>query len=391
MHNGCILCGRVGSGKSLTALAYYYKVNGGDADDILKHPMNDPPQDLYVITTAKKRDEKEWEIDMAKLLIGDEGIYQHKVIVDSWNKVGQYTDVKDSFFIFDEQRVVGSGAWTKAFLKIARGNNWILLSATPGDNWADYVPVFIANGYVRTRSQFNHDHVIFSPFTRFPKVDRYINTGTLMKWRDEILVPMGFGLDVEQSVDIHAPVSNIIDVHVSYDRDKYKRVSRRWNIYEDKPVENVSEFCYCLRRVLNSDVSRAQKCWEICHEKDRVIIFYNFNYELEALKKTFPGCNVAEWNGHKHEPVPDSDKWVYLVQYTAGAEGWNCIKTDTMIFYSLNYSYKIMEQARGRIDRLNTPYKELFYYRLWSQAPMDLAIMKCIKKKKSFNESSFKF
>lgn len=382
MHNGCILCGGVGSGKSLTALAYYYQVNGGDADDILDHPMSDPPQDLYVITTAKKRDEKDWEIEMAKLLMGDEGIYQHKVTVDSWNKIGQYVDVKDAFFIFDEQRVVGAGAWVKAFLKIARGNNWILLSATPGDNWADYAPVFLANGYVKTRSQFNRDHVIFSPFTRFPKVDRYINTGTLMKWRDEILVPMDF----ERST-----VSNIIDIHVSYDRDKYKRVSRRWNIFENKPIENVSEFCYCLRRVLNSDVSRAQKCWEICHEKDRAIIFYNFNYELDILKETFVGCNVAEWNGHKHEPVPDSDKWIYLVQYTAGAEGWNCIKTDTMIFYSLNYSYKIMEQARGRIDRLNTPYKELFYYRLWSQAPMDLAIMKCIKKKKSFNESSFKF
>jgi superfamily II DNA or RNA helicase len=203
-----------------------------------------------------------------------------------------------------------------------------------------------------------------------------------MKWRDEILVPMDF----ERST-----VSNIIDVHVPYNRDAYKRVSRRWNIYEGKPVENVSEFCYCLRRVLNSDVSRAHKCWEIWNEKSRVIIFYNFNYELDVLKGTFVGCDVAEWNGHKHEPIPDSDKWVYLVQYTAGAEGWNCIKTDTMIFYSLNYSYKIMEQARGRIDRLNTPYKELFYYRLWSQAPMDLAIMKCIKKKKNFNESSFKF
>ena len=60
LNNGSILCGDTGSGKSLTALAYYFsKENGGSFEDEYI-PMKDPPQDLYIITTARKRDTLEW-------------------------------------------------------------------------------------------------------------------------------------------------------------------------------------------------------------------------------------------------------------------------------------------------------------------------------------------
>jgi hypothetical protein len=114
IKNGSILCGGVGSGKSRTALAYYYIQQGGGIDGENHLPMNDPPKDLYIITTARKRDQMEWEGDMGPFLLTTNpkvAYYRHKVVVDSWNNIKKYSDVKDAFFIFDEQRVVGSGTW----------------------------------------------------------------------------------------------------------------------------------------------------------------------------------------------------------------------------------------------------------------------------------------
>lgn len=389
MHNGCILCGGVGSGKSRTALAYYYIQNGGKVNTEPSEyiPMDDPPQDLYIITTAHKRDTLEWEGEMVPFLLSSKkevNLYGNKVVVDSWNNIGKYSEVKDAFFIFDEQRLVGNGAWVKSFIKIARGNDWILLSATPGDCWSDYIPVFIANGFYKNRSEFIREHVIYSRFSKYPKIDRYLNTGRLIRLRDKILVDMDF---TRQTVSHHE------DIYVQYDIPKYKDAIRnRWDIFEDKPIQQASGLCYVLRRIVNSDISRQVALLELFEKHPKMIIFYNFDYELDILKGLYYGedVEVAEWNGHKHQPVPsDSEKWVYLVQYTAGAEGWNCILTDTIVFYSQSYSYKVMQQAAGRIDRLNTPYRDLYYYHLKSRSGIDLAISKALKDKKKFNERKF--
>lgn len=387
MHNGSILCGKVGAGKSRTAIAYYFMTEGGGSvvDEYI--PMCQTV-DLYIITTARKRDTKEWEAELVPFLIspmhGDDGIYPElNVHIDSWNNIGKYAGVKGAFFIFDEQRVVGKGAWVKAFLKITKANHWILLSATPGDTWMDYVPVFIANGYFKNRTEFNEKHVVFNHFTKFPQVDRYVNQGKLIRYRNDILVNM----DYSKPTRAHQE-----SVTVDYDKQIYKDIMlTHWNVYENKPVENPAELCYILRKSVNSDASRINTVMDICKLHPKVIIFYNYDYELELLKNAPYGkdITVAEWNGHKHQLIPKTDKWVYLVQYTAGAEGWNCIETDTMIFYSLNYSYKIMVQSAGRIDRMNTPFVDLYYYRLRSNSPIDIAISRALKKKQNFNENKF--
>ena len=385
MKNGCILNGGVGSGKSITSLAYYFTQQGGKLDPF---EYMRSPKDLYIITTARKRDTLEWQKDMLPFLMSTNPkhnkIYGNKIIVDSWNNIGKYSDISGAFFIFDEQRVVGSGTWVKAFLKIARENDWILLSATPGDKWEDYIPVFLANGFYKNKTEFTREHIIYSSYTKFPKVDRYLGIARLERLRDRILVDMDFD---RKTVQHHE------DVYVSYDIPKYKDAIRnRWNPYKNEPIEQASGLCYVLRRIVNEDISRQTALLDIVADHPRVIIFYNFDYELDILKNLVyindGDClDIAEWNGHKHQPIPESDKWVYLVQYTAGAEGWNCIKTDTIIFYSQNYSYKIVQQATGRIDRLNTPYTDLYYYHLKSRSGIDLAISKALKEKKKFNET----
>lgn len=386
MKNGCILCGGVGSGKSFTSLAYYYLQNGGKLNSNNYKRMNKHPKDLYIITTARKRDTKEWEGELCPFLLSphkDVNHYDNKVIIDSWNNVKKYAEVTNAFFIFDEQRVVGSGTWVKTFLKIAKKNEWILLSATPGDTWSDYIPVFIANGFYKNRTAFTREHIVYKRFSKFPQIDFYLNTGKLIKYRNQILVNMDFK---------RTTISHHEDIFVNYDIKTYKEVTKnRWDPYRNAPIENASGLCYVWRKIVNTDESRQQSVLEIFEKHPRVIIFYNFDYELEILLSMYygEGVEIAQWNGHAHEPIPKSKSWVYLVQYAAGCEGWNCVKTDTIIFYSQNYSYKVMHQASGRIDRLNTPYKDLYYYHLKSRSGIDTAISRALKQKKNFNENRY--
>lgn len=384
LKNGSILCGGVGSGKSLTSLAYYFKEQGGDLQPYRKMQN---PRDLIIITTARKRDDLEWEGELANFGLSttpEANGYSNTIVVDSWNNIKKYKEVHGAFFIFDEQRVVGSGAWVKAFLNIARKNQWILLSATPGDTWADYIPVFVANGFYKNKTEFVRRHVVFSRFTKYPRIDRYLETGRLIRLRNSILVDMDFK---RQTVSHHE------DVYVRYDIDKYKAAGKnRWNPFTNEPIRDASGLCYVWRRIVNEDESRQIAVLELFEDHPKMIIFYNFNYELDILRGLFDGIDgveVAEWNGHKHQPVPTGKSWVYLVQYTAGAEGWNCIKTDTIVFYSQNYSYKVMQQAAGRIDRLNTPYTDLYYFHLKTRSGIDLAISKALREKRNFNEGIF--
>ena len=382
MHNGCILCGKVGSGKSRTALAYVYICELGGSlriNDIGTFTKPDFPKDIYIITTAKKRDTHEWEDEVAYFCLPT----TVNVTIDSWNNIKKYKNVVGGVFIFDEQRLVGSGAWVKTFLKIAKANHWMLLSGTPGDKWEDYIPVFLANGFYHSRSQFKAEHMVFKPYLKFPVVDHYVGTKRLKFYADQVLVPMNYE---------HEIVKHKIDILCNYNKEKYKRVMKdRWDIYDDCPVEEMGKLCYLLRRVSNDDVSRLSNLSDICEEHSKLIVFYNFTYELNALRKFFTdkGWEIGEWNGEKHTEVPSGNRWAYLCQYTAACEGWNCITTDTIVFFSQNYSYKILAQSEGRIDRLNTPFHELYYYYFKCKSPIDLAITRALSQKRTFNEKIF--
>src|SRR4051812_42252032 len=97
LRTGSVLVGGVGSGKSIASLAYFTAI--------------DPTRRIVVITTAKKRDSGEWWADAMKMSLRNE------LTVDSWNNLAKYTDLSNVFFIFDEQRIVGNGAWVDRFLE----------------------------------------------------------------------------------------------------------------------------------------------------------------------------------------------------------------------------------------------------------------------------------
>jgi hypothetical protein len=371
LRNGSILWGGVGSGKSYVALAYYMK--------------HEQPKQLIVITTAKKRDSLDWEREASRFAIGKEAdaTVAGQLVVDSWNNLHKYVPVAGQFFVFDEQRLVGDGKWVKSFLKIAKSNNWILLSATPGDTWLDYIPVFLANGFYKNRTEFKREHVIYNNYAKFPKVDRYVNVQKLVRLRYQILVKMPY----EKETVRHA-----CNIWVDYDAELLKKVEvDLWHPFENRPLHNIAEKFYVMRKVVNSDPSRMIALEQLIEKHQRLIVFYNFNYELAMIRATCIGEDVrwAEWNGQKHEELPEGPKWVYVVQYAAGAEGWNCITTDSTAFWSLPYSYKLWEQAHGRIDRLNTPYTDLWYNTLRSKSGIDAAVWRSLKAKKSFQNAHY--
>ena len=376
---GSILVGGVGSGKTLTSLVYFYeKICNGkimQKNNIDYSPMR-LKKDLYVITTAKKRDSLDWIKEASNINLEIKA-------VDSWNNISKYITIKDSFFIFDEQRVVGSGAWVKSFLKITKNNQWILLSATPADTWMDLIPVFVANGFYKNRSDFLRQHVVYSRFSKFPKVERYLEITKLIRFRDSIMINMHFKKNT---------VSHETKVLCNFDKEKQRILMvDRWDIYNNVPIRDVSQLCYLLRKLVNSDKDRLIKLEEILERHNKIIIFYNFDYELEILRDFAKNIGIAfsEWNGHKHEDIPKFNNWLYAVQYMSGAEGWNCIQTDTVVFFSQNYSYRMMTQAAGRIDRLDTNYLDLYYYTFVSNSVIDLSIEKAIKNKQRFNENRF--
>lgn len=388
--NGCIFNGSVGSGKSRTGLYYYFNKNGGDLMHD-KYVAMSNPHNLYIITTAKKRDSLEWEEELIPFRLSKyNNQYDVTVVIDSWNNIQKYTNVYGSQFIFDEDHLTGNGQWVKAFYKIAKKNEWVILSATPGDSYIEYAPVFIANGFFKNITEFKNNHVVYSQYTKYPKIERYINIGRLDRLRQRVLIDMPNQRD---SVQHHETV------YVDYNHIAYKRIIKdRWNIFDDKPIETASEFCYTLRKLVNSDESRVVAIRKLIKEHPKSIIFYNHDYELEILRnilcedgkrlEEFTDYEIAEWNGHIHQEIPHGNKWVYLCHYTS-AEGWNCIRTDTVIFYSQNYSYKMVTQAAGRIDRMNTPFHDLYYYHLKSRSGIDLAIGKALAEKKQFNEKRF--
>lgn len=362
LHSGQVLVGGVGSGKSRVGASWALS----QADE----------SKIIVITTARKRDSFEWEGEFAAL-----GADFEKVTIESWNNVARFANYSGHIYIFDEQRVVGAGAWVKSFLKIAKHNSWILLSATPGDTWLDYVPLFIANGFYENRTQFSEQHIVWDRFSKYPKVKKYVGVGLLEARRRKIVVPMPAERHTRR---------NRKDIWVSFDRDQYNTIiKKRVDPWTKEPIRNAAGVCYALRRCVNSSGNRLIQLRHILKKRHKVIVFYNFNYERDELLTLRDEFTVAEWNGHAHEPIPTTDSWVYLVQYTAGAEGWNCIETDTVVFYSLNYSYKVLEQAEGRIDRINTPYTNLWYYYFKSESGIDSAISKAVVEKATFNERIF--
>lgn len=373
LRSGFILRGGVGSGKSRTSLAY-----------ILTSEYNG--RDIYIITTAKKRDTHEWDQEAAILGWQVDGpCWDNMTLtIDSWNNTKKYKDVKNAFFIFDEQKTSGGGAWAKTFLKIAKSNGWLLLSATPGDRWMDFWPIFVANGFYKNKTEFLDQHVMFRPFTTFPQISGYKHVKKL----EFLLRSISVGIDVEKHVTWHEE-----DVYCDYNRALYQQIVKtRCDPKTLEPYDSMTGMVWGLRRLVNGSQGRLEALERVCRDHERVIVFYTTNFELEMLGHWLNKNDILwhQYNGQVHEPIPNTRRrWVYLVNYMSGAEGWECASADTVVLFSTNYSWRTLEQCKGRIDRRNTPWDILYAYHFVSIAPIDKAIRTANHNKEMFNEQAW--
>lgn len=390
LRSGKVLAAGVGAGKSIMALYWYVTKcctvrTSHNANGELFQIMPGSP-DLVIITTAKKRDNHEWDDELYRYALhqgeNSKKMGRVHVTIDSWNNITKYVDTS-AVFIFDEQRAIGSGAWSKAFVRIARRNPWVMLSATPADTWSDWCPIFVADGFYRNRTEFFRRHAVYSRYTKYPRIDRWIDEDYLNRCRDRVLVTCEVPRETERVVH---------QLTCAYDKETVRKAMKtRWNPETEEPFLNATELCFYLRRVIDTDPTRLSYAAHVVRDHRKVIIFYTLRAELEQILKLeeVTGVPVYQYNGGRHDDLPQGNSWVYAVQFQAGSEGWNCTSCNTVLYWSLPYSYKQAEQAAGRIDRLDTSYKTLNYYIMRSFAPLDLGIIRALRNKENFNASGF--
>ena len=134
-------------------------------------------------------------------------------------------------------------------------------------------------------SQLIRSHVIFNRFVKYPKVEAYIDTWKLTENRQKILVHMHYEKKTKHVIKL---------MYASYDESLYKFVSeKRWNVYTDKPIKNISELCYVWRKIVNDDKSREDIIGRIIEEKRKVITRRKLIAENIKVNKCFQLANRA--------------------------------------------------------------------------------------------------
>lgn len=124
---------------------------------------------------------------------------------------------------------------------------------------------------------------------------------------------------------------------------------------------------------------------------DRVIIFYNFNTELEALKKAVSDRPISIVNGQVKDlkAYENNDNSVTLIQYQAGAMGLNLQKANRIIYFSLPERSELFEQSKARICRIGQE-KQCYYHIMMCCKSVEEKIYDCLLMRKAYTDELFR-
>lgn len=124
---------------------------------------------------------------------------------------------------------------------------------------------------------------------------------------------------------------------------------------------------------------------------DRVIIFYNFNTELEALRKVLFDRPISIVNGQIKDlkAYENNDNSVTLIQYQAGAMGLNLQKANRIIYFSLPERSELFEQSKARICRIGQE-KQCYYHIMMCHKSVEEKIYECLLMRKDYTDELFR-
>ena len=124
---------------------------------------------------------------------------------------------------------------------------------------------------------------------------------------------------------------------------------------------------------------------------DRVIIFYNFNTELEALRKVLFDRPISIVNGQVKnlKEYENNDNSVTLIQYQAGAMGLNLQKANRIIYFSLPERSELFEQSKARICRIGQE-KQCYYHIMMCHKSVEEKIYECLLMRKDYTDELFR-
>lgn len=374
-----------GSGKTLISLQEYL-------DHHSQHP-------LLIICPNSKFREGGWDREVAVIekhygvKIDYEVIpYSHlwtkrkvpkKPTYKTNDKLGDY---KGRFIIFDEIHFVKNPTSERgktAQLLIKNSKGFLGLSATPLSNgWEDSMNYFIMFGMAKNKTSFIREYA--------SGLDHYYKP---YGWKGDLLSPMW------EAISIFRDKHDMTDLPKLTLQDVYFKKSTRYSkilkdrICEDIVYDTVPKLYAGLRQYANLK-HKGEYLNELLEgTSENVVVFYNFNTELDEIMKAIPkGKKVFIANG-KGYSIPQKGKWgnvknsVSVVQYQSGGTGIEMQYAYTVVFFSPTYSYQDYEQSMGRVYRTGQE-ENVTAYLFKTRGTVETAIWKSLEKKKDFNPTS---
>ena len=359
-----------------------YYSSGSDKNIIIPHNLTDPDG----ITVFK------WNIESA------DGVQLVGVInYDLIFRRPELLAIKYNTIMLDESSMIqnDSAKRTRAIMKL-KTDNVILLSGTPtGGKYENLYSQMRLLGWKITKSQYYSEFIetrqIDMGGFKIPIVTGYKNVRRLKKKMREYVCNFlktaeVFDLPAQTFTDISIKTTAIYRKFV---KTKIAEVSGVQMVGDTALTEMLYQRQLC--GAFNADKLKAFEDL-LSSTQDRIIVFYSFNCELDAIRKicTDAGRPIAEVNGSTKDltAYDENHDSVTLVQYQAGAMGLNLQKANIIVYFTPPVSSELYEQSKKRIHRIGQS-RPCFYYRLICENSIEGRIYETLEKRQDFTEKLF--
>lgn len=349
---------------------------------------------VIIATTASKCHSKDFQTtELIKFTSPEFRAHLVSLEVVSWHMLKKWTDKKSPqqlanyYFVADELQRCRQGVSSlmgRAFLFITKHcKAWTGYTGTPGDNWLQFHPYFIATGKIKNKTEFMRDYTISQQYP-FPMVLGFRHEDTLKGW----------WRDISYEPDTSEVMSQLpAETHqiMRFPTPKgYKKVLKSSTTLDGEFLDSNMALYHHLRQMCATKQKLDALEDLLSSLSSPLVIFFNYTCEREQILGLAAHMKRKVWriDGECHE-IPTEETIgqndIVLCHYLSGSEALNLQFCHYMVFYSPNYSYSISVQAKGRVKRVGQQNPMFFYSFLCSDS-IEEEVMDCIKQKKDFAE-----